>query len=248
MSITFIPTQPVDLVTSFRPASKNGPPSSSDYNDTQRTILMDLHSIEHVLNQIVLPVLTSLPAQAADGLRGDSLLASSDNESALFFDRDTDRPLTVAEVLQVINGAVNRLQQKIRDIESKLVSLNSKLATTNQTDIVHSVQSFLDQMRTVSSQVAQIADTSASNTNAVNKFRTYNQTFLLDDQGSLSEDIVWLTPMSSPAYTVLVSTEADEPAQVQWKKFYGDPEAGIAIHITGAPNAEVVFHAIAKED
>jgi hypothetical protein len=152
MSNLSIPT--AELVTTMRTVPKNGAPSSDDYNATNREILADLATISSILNDSILPVLNALPDTAAQGLDGRAMYAGLDSANSLFYSASAARYVTVAEVLISLATADSDVLLKLNDLGARVISLQSKLASTSQNDILSSVQAFSDQVRQVQSQLA----------------------------------------------------------------------------------------------
>ena len=131
----------------------NGSPSSTDYNDSQREMLTDLATIVETVNDGILPVLNTLLAAAATGLYGDNLQASSDNTNPLFYSSSAGRALTVAEVFTSLNTAVATLGTSVTNMQARITQLSTQLATTNQTDVLATLQTLSDQYRQLALQV-----------------------------------------------------------------------------------------------
>ena len=159
-SVLSIPT--IELASTLRTVPQNGSPSSSDYNDTAREFLTDLATIVETINDTLLPILNVLPAAAASGLYGSSLQASSDTTNPLFYSASEQRSLMVSEVLIGLNAAVAALQTTVTNLNARIVQLSTMLATTNQTDMLATVQALSDQYRQLQITVNNLVAAGAS--------------------------------------------------------------------------------------
>ena len=159
-SVLSIPT--IELASTLRTVPQNGAPSSSDYNDTAREFLTDLATIVETINDTLLPILNVLPAAAASGLYGSSLQASSDTTNPLFYSASEQRSLMVSEVLIGLNAAVAALQTTVTNLNARIVQLSTMLATTNQTDMLATVQALSDQYRQLQITVNNLVAAGAS--------------------------------------------------------------------------------------
>ena len=145
----------IELTSTERRAPKNGAPSSQDFNDGQRETLVDLSGICDVLNNVVLPLLSSLPKTDPLVLDGDGIYAS--HETSELFVNSTDKSqLTVSEVLTRVNATVISLSAAVEDLSARVLSLQTRLATTNQNDVARAIQGFADTLAVVAQRVAAL--------------------------------------------------------------------------------------------
>ena len=154
--------QTIELASTLRTVPENGAPSSTDYNDTAREFLTDLATVAGIINDTVLPILNTLPAAASGGLYGSSLQASSDTTNPLFYSASEQRSLTVAEVCIGLNAAAAALQTTVTNLNARIVQLSTLLATTNQTDMLATVQALSDQYRQLQITVNNLVAAGAS--------------------------------------------------------------------------------------
>ena len=137
----------IELTSTERRAPKNGAPSSRDFNDGQRETLVDLSGIADVLNNVVLPLLSSLPKTDPLILDGDGIYAS--HQVSDLFVNSTD-------VLTRINATVISLSSAVEDLSARVLSLQTRLATTNQNDVAKAIQGFADTLAVVTQRVAAL--------------------------------------------------------------------------------------------
>jgi hypothetical protein len=163
MSTSIVPLdlQTLDLASTLRTVPLNGSPSSVDYNDTAREFLTDLATLVGFINDTLLPILNTLPSTAATGLYGSTLQVSDDATNPLFFSTAENTFLTVSEVLIGLNAAIKALQLLCANLNAQIIQLSTKLSTTNQTDMLATVQALSDQYRSIYSCWFALKPTSA---------------------------------------------------------------------------------------
>jgi hypothetical protein len=138
---------------------KNGSPSSSDYNESDRERLADLTAIVGYLNDTLRPLLSALPddalspASAPVGVEGRTVYADTSDTGPLFFNPLTSLPLRVADSLRMLSGMLTTFQTQLTDMGVSVASLQSRLASTNQNDIALALRSLQDVANSL--QVAQ---------------------------------------------------------------------------------------------
>ena len=148
----------IELTNTERRAPQNGAPSSQDFNDGQREVLVDLSSIADMLNNVVLPLLSSLPITDPLVLDGDGIFAS--HTGADLFINTTDKSqLTIAAVLTRVNATVVSLSAAVDDISSRVLALQTRLATTNQNDVAKAIQGFNEILASVVQRVTVLETT-----------------------------------------------------------------------------------------
>jgi hypothetical protein len=145
----------IELVSTERRGPKNGAPSSQDFNDGQRETLVDLSSIANVLNNVILPLLSSLPETTPLVLDGDGIYASHQN-SDIFVDSTDHSQLTISDVLTRVNATVISLSSAVDDLSAKVLQLQTRLATTNQNDVAKAIQGFAETLAVVTQRVAAL--------------------------------------------------------------------------------------------
>lgn len=145
----------VELITTLRTAPKNGSPSSSDYNEGQREILVDLASLTEFINNQILPLINALPDTALAsiddpiGLEGRTIWSDTSDQSTIFFDALAGTPLTLADSLRVINGIVSLNSQTLTDLGVEVASLQARLSSTNQNDIALALQNLTETINSI---------------------------------------------------------------------------------------------------
>ncbi len=68
----------------------------------------------------------------------------------MFYSDSSGKYLSVADVLNTLNQADQNRQSKRVDLTAKITTLQTKLASASQNDIVTSIQNFADQVRQLS--------------------------------------------------------------------------------------------------
>ncbi len=201
----------VELVSTLRTAPQNGSSSSVEYNDSQREILADLAAVVAHLNEVLSPMLTTLPEGAATGIEGRTVHAARVQTDPLFWSATAERYLTIAEVLSNLNSRSVSQDVSIKNVQAQLASLRTKLATTNGNDMVNSIQGFSDQVRQLALQLNSIVQASETHTNTLAGFKTARETTGAVAGGdSVEVEIDWLVPFPDNAYTVSVSVEDED--------------------------------------
>lgn len=136
----------VELVTTLRTAALNGSPSSSDYNESQREILVDLAALAGFINNTLLALVNSLPSTALlpvaapVGIEGRTIWSDTSDQGPIFFDSLSNVPLTLADSLRIINGILSNNSQVLIDLGVEVASLQARLSSTNQNDIALALQ------------------------------------------------------------------------------------------------------------
>ena len=146
----------IELTTTERRAPKNGAPSSQDYNDSFREVLVDLAAITDVLNGTVLPLLSTLPQTEPLVLDGEGILASHEPDDLFYDSTPARQQLTVAAVMKSLNDRIGSLNAKVADLSARVLSLQTRLATTNQNDVAKAIQGFADTLRGIDQRVATL--------------------------------------------------------------------------------------------
>jgi uncharacterized protein len=237
----------VDLVSTVRTAPKNGAPSSADYNDTMREILVDLGSLSELLNVSVLPVLNQLPEAAAAGLEGRTIYASMDDDKTpLFYSESAQKFFTIADVLQNLHTLITQSNNTLVDVTGRIVALQSKLATTSHNDVINAVQGFTDQVRQVSYAQSGLTRAVESQAAELDKTQTVRKTLEATAAGTSTLDITWPVPFKDNSYTVALAVEGAALTVGFVKMTDG---AGITVSVNNPGDAvSLTIHATAKAD
>lgn len=146
----------LELVSTERVVPLNGSPSSQDYNDTQNENLSDHATIAQVINDVIRPVLLSLPSSASSGLEGRTIFTDITDQSGLCFNSLTAAPLTIAQSLQYLQSIVLSVQGQQQNINTQVGILNMKLSSTNQNDIALALQNFQSMLNQQAAVVANM--------------------------------------------------------------------------------------------
>jgi hypothetical protein len=243
----------VDLIAIQRAAPRNGAPSSEDYNDNAREVLRDLVSITEFLNEQLIPILAALPEAAQDGLTGATVFANpSETTNAVFFNEQEARPYTVAEVMKNLVSSNVAALQKINDLSAKVAKLQTLLATTGQTDIIASVQSFADQIRNLGAMLNTVKGSLVSYEARFQQTKAVRLEIPSAETHTTQEiDVSWDIPYHSNDYTAVLSIE-DPTGGLEvagWSKLSN----GRGVHVTvyNASNGTVdnaILHMIGQAD
>jgi hypothetical protein len=239
---------PVDLVSTLRTAAKNGPPSSSDYNDSLREMLADLGSLAETVNLDILPLLNALPATAVGGLDGAAIYAARDTGQTLFYDQAGDRYLTVAEVLSLLDNRIQRLQTVSDDLKGRIVSLQTRLATNNQYDVVKTVQGFTQQLNSVAFQVSALSRTTSSHSTELDGIRKVRVSVSVGADQTAVQAVTWSPAYPDDSYTVALSVEGVGAEIVSWAKKQDHTGIDVTVRNTSDSDVQVVLHAVAQAD
>lgn len=238
MMATTLNLQTVELISTLRTVPANGSPSSTDYNDSFRETLADLASLSEFINDTLLPIINALPTAASGGLYGDALNASSDVTNPLFYSSSEQRQLTVAEVLSAINAANSAIQKTVTDLNARVLQLSTKLATTNQTDMLSTVNALSAQFQQVLSTVDGLVSASASQaTWQANVQRARITTGNIAASGNATINLMWPQPFANAYTAVATVDDASGLLEVMSVEKLGN-NAGVAIKVYNLdPNA-----------
>ena len=161
----------VELTSTLITAPLNGAPSSADYNDSQRSNLVDLSTIVSFINNQVLPLINPLPAgallpsTAPTGIQGATIWTNTSDQGQLFFDSLSSTPLTIYESFNILNGMLTTNSQELIDLGVEVASLQSLLASTNQNEISLALQN-------LSSSLSQLTVTQSVSNTAISSLQT----------------------------------------------------------------------------
>jgi hypothetical protein len=139
MATTTLNLQDIELTTSISTAPLNGPPSSADYNETQREILADLSSLSMFINSTMIPLLANIQSSALGstlyGLQGSTIISDSTDTTDTFYNSVEGSSLVIGDSLRVLRALITTLQQEFTDLDIQVATLQSSLSTTNQNSI-----------------------------------------------------------------------------------------------------------------
>jgi hypothetical protein len=160
----------IELTTSISTAPLNGPPSSAEYNETQRDLLADLSSISIFINTDLIPLLNSLlsislsPTQI--GIQGSTIISDTTDTTDVFYDSVEGQSLCVADSLRVLAALIAGLTQDFGDIDLQIAQLQSTLANSNQNNVsvtIAGLQATVNNLTSlVSSEVNEVNSLSSS--------------------------------------------------------------------------------------
>lgn len=139
MATTTLNLQDIELTTSISTSPLNGPPSSADYNESQREVLADLSSISLFINSTIIPLLENIQATALGstqyGLQGSTIISDSTDTTDTFYNSVEGNSLVLGDSLRVLRALITTLQQEFTDLDIQVATLQSSLSTTNQNSI-----------------------------------------------------------------------------------------------------------------
>ena len=157
MSTTTLNLETIELVSTLRTAPLNGSPSSQNYNDCEREQLTDLASITSFLNDVIRPLLNTLPNTAMlpttspVGIEGRTVNCDTSDQSSLFYNSSTSTPLSIADSLRVLQGMLTTFSTTLNNQTVQVAALQSRLSTTNQNDVSLALQSFSATLSSITS-------------------------------------------------------------------------------------------------
>src|ERR1035441_2859494 len=125
----------LELVSTLRVAPLNGPPSSNDYNDTDQETIIDLTTLLTFLNNILMPMLNTLAADADNGIEGSNIFGDTTSEEALFYNVLTEEPMVIADSLRFLYGQSQSIDTLIGNLGVQVAALQARLSSTNQNDV-----------------------------------------------------------------------------------------------------------------
>lgn len=149
----------IQLITTPRPVAWCGAPSSQDYNDSMREILSDLASLADFCNSVLVPLLSGLPEQPEDsiqGLDGRNVYSDPSRSDPLFFDQANGKPMTVASSLAALQSQIRSVLQAVEDLTARVVTLQSRLATSNQADLTRWIATLQDRIASLETRITTL--------------------------------------------------------------------------------------------
>src|ERR1039458_5914088 len=143
----------LELVSTLRVAPLNGPPSSNDYNDTDQEMIIDLTTLLTFLNNILMPMLNTLAADADNGIEGSNIFGDTTSEEALFYNVLTEEPMVIADSLRFLYGQSQTAGTTLNNLAVQVAALQARLSSTNQNDVSLVLQGFTSNLN---SQLGQL--------------------------------------------------------------------------------------------
>lgn len=241
----------VELVTTLRRVPKNGAPSSQEFNDFQQEALADIASIVSLINDQLLPILQALPASAADGLEGRTVLADTEDHTELFFDSVASQSLTVTDVLRKLRSMIQTAETRLTDLGVSLRAVETRLASTNQNDIAQALQDFAASLQQLTIQTNLNSQSISDNSVLINKTQSQRvSTGSILASSSSDVDIDWPQPFASNAYTVFPSLEdaSGDLVIAKWVKKASGIGITVTVQNSGLSDQTGTLHAIARAD
>lgn len=196
----------IELTSTLREAPLNGAPSSQDYNDSQSENLVDLASIVSFINDQLLIILNALPAAAGGGLTGKTLYSDITDQTGLFFNSNTQAPLTIADSLRYILAAVNNLATQMTNLGVDVTTLQTRITASSQNDIVQQLNNLSTTISQVQSALNATTVAVGADTTMLAKFQTLRiDTESIPGTSQVTIEVTWPTPYPSNAYTPSVT-------------------------------------------
>ena len=125
-----------------------------------------------MLNDSILPILNALPSSADQGLNGMAMFSGTDQTNPLFYSQSTGKFLTVSDSLRQLSGRNDSTVRKLNDLAAQVAALQTKLATTSQSDVLASIQSFSDTVQRLNSQLSQVVAANSAQSETQAKWQT----------------------------------------------------------------------------
>jgi hypothetical protein len=203
----------IELRASTRKVPFGGAPASQDWNAFQEEVLSDLAEIATLINDDLLPALNALPAAAAGGLDGMAIYADRNSDSPLLRDAQ-GTPYTLTEVIAKVAAAQDTLASQVAEVQARILVLQKRLATTNQSDLRSSVQSLQNSVASLSGKLADMLGDVATYGARLAGMRR----LVLDIgplvTGNTDLDVVFAPAMSSDNYAVSLAVEGTSSISV----------------------------------
>jgi len=149
----------IKLVSTPRPVAYAGPLKSADYNESMREILLDLAQVSGFLNMIVIPALAPVAAYGQNEMppiTGKVIPANPDSRENIFYDESSGQTLSITDSLERLKDAVDSIRQTVEDIQARLIAVQSRLATSNQTDITTALQALQVQIDDLNNRLSAL--------------------------------------------------------------------------------------------
>jgi hypothetical protein len=194
------------LTSTLMEAPYNGAPSSQDYNDAWQEALVDLSTITGFINDTLIPILNALPATAANGLTGATTISDPSDQSALFFNAQSNQSLVVSDSMRVLLGQLNTLNTQLTDLGVQVTALQTQVGTTNQNGVIQTLQGLSQTVSTISTTLAQLGLTVTAQGVTLSKFQVMRvNTGPISPGHSATISLVWNSPYPTNSYTPIVT-------------------------------------------
>lgn len=174
----------VTILFTVRAATKNGPMSANDYNDSLNELSSDLANITDQWNNRIVPLLANLPNGSddtsvdafANGLDGRTLYvhhaaASSDATSSRYYNSTKGRPRTVQEqfgnVYDTIDANLSSVQSEITNTsrtasEIAVLDAGNRLTSENVEDALAELKAAVDYSQASANFVIEATESTAT--------------------------------------------------------------------------------------
>jgi hypothetical protein len=208
------------------------------------------------LNDSILPILNGITTDAqSKGLLATTMFASDNQADPFFFNSSLSRFLTVGEVLLNLNSQFSSVNSQVQDLMAQIIQLNTKLATTNQADVLSSIQGFSAQVRSIALTVNSLTTATDLNTTSLAAFKTAREdTGVVGASDTADVTVTWPTAYPDNSYTVdlSVSDASGHLSITKWVQQTGsDAGKGIVITVANSDSGAThsgTLHVIAKYD
>lgn len=206
---TTVSITPVDLTSAERVAPVNGPLSSSDYNESTLEILSDLATIASFINQVALPLLSTLaaaaqqPTQQPVGIQGSTIFTDTSDATPLFLDPATGQPLVIADSLRSVSGMLDTYTTQLNDLQVQVQTLQQRISSSSLNDVALTLQNFGESLSTLNGAVKSVQSQITTLSNGAAKVqvtRVVTGSITVASVGSVTVD--WPTPYVDDNYTV----------------------------------------------
>jgi hypothetical protein len=201
----------IELVSVVRPVASKGAPSSDDYNDTQKELLIDLAALSSAINESLLALVNALPdtallpVEAPVGIQGRTIYTDTSDNNQLFFDALANKNLSIADSLRLLNGMLDTFRGQLEDMGIQVSALQTRLASDNRNDIALALQNLTNTINQVTSSATSLTNRVAILETAGLASKTKSQrvaTTSIGPGATESFDINWTVAFLDNNYTL----------------------------------------------
>lgn len=241
----------LELSTALQTVPKNGAPSSVAYNDFMREVLTDLTVISDFLNENLLPMLAALPLVASGGLHGGAVYANPLSQDAVFYNANSSQPYTVADVFAELAAAQSKLQSSVKEVDSRLTQLQTRLSTNTQTDTTRVIQTFSDRLKAIEDQANLVFQSALSAAAKSDLIKTFRLAIDVGADADYMANVDWPSPYPDNNYTVsaLVEDATGDLSVVNFQ--FLSNGSGVQVRVRNQNTTQTrtgVLHVIARGD
>ena len=228
----------LELVSTLRVAPLNGPPSSNDYNDADQETIVDLTTLLTFLNNILMPMLNTLAADADNGIEGSNIFGDTTSEEALFYNVLTEEPMVIADSLRFLYGQSQTAGTTLNNLAVQVAALQARLSSTNQNDVSLVLQGFTSNLNSQLGQLQALQNAVSSlQIIAGTEMDAQVETPVIAPQSVETIVVPWTVPFAVNTYTVSYGIE-DASGFLQVTGFVREAGGvGILVHVLNTDTA-----------